>query len=33
VGEAPTPGIAYATVITSNELVTSVEQYHIELPQ
>lgn len=33
VGEAPTPGIAYATVITSHQLATSVEQYHVELLQ
>lgn len=33
VGEAPTPGVAYATVITSNELATSVEPYHVELHQ
>jgi predicted phosphodiesterase len=31
VGEAPTPGIAYATVITSLQLSTSVEQYHVDL--
>ena len=31
VGEAPTPGVAYATVITSIELSTSVEQYHVDL--
>lgn len=29
VGEAPTPGIAYATVITSLKLATSIEQYHV----
>jgi predicted phosphodiesterase len=31
VGEAPTPGIAYATVVTCHEISTSVEQYHVEL--
>jgi predicted phosphodiesterase len=31
VGEAPTPGIAYATIITSLAVSTSIEQYHIEL--
>lgn len=31
VGEAPTPGIAYATIVTSLQISTSVEQYHVEL--
>jgi predicted phosphodiesterase len=31
VGEAPTDGIAYATIVTSLALSTSIEQYHIEL--
>jgi len=31
VGEAPTPGIAYATVVTSLQVSTSFEQYHVEL--
>ena len=31
VGEAPTPDVAYATVITSLQLTTSVEQYHVAL--
>lgn len=30
VGEAPTPGLAYASVVTSLQLSTSVEQYHVE---
>lgn len=31
VGEAPTPGVAYATIVTSLALSTSVEQYHVDL--
>ena len=31
VGEAPTVGVAYATVITSLAVSTSIEQYHVEL--
>jgi predicted phosphodiesterase len=31
VGEAPTDGVAYATIITSLPVSTSVEQYHVEL--
>ncbi len=31
VGESPTPGVAYATIVTSLQLSTSVEQYHVEL--
>lgn len=31
VGEAPTPGVAYATIVTSHALSTSVEQYHVDL--
>lgn len=31
VGESPTPGIAYATVITSLPVSVSVEQYHVQL--
>lgn len=31
VGEAPTNGLAYATVITSLPLSTSIAQYHVEL--
>jgi len=31
VGEAPTDGVAYATVITSLPLSTSIAQYHVEL--
>ncbi len=31
VGEAPTPGIAYATIVTSLQISTSVEQYHVDL--
>jgi predicted phosphodiesterase len=31
VGEAPTAGIAHATVITSHQLSSSVEQYHVDL--
>jgi len=29
VGEAPTPGVAYASIITSHEVSTSVEQYYV----
>ena len=33
VGESPTDGVAYATVITSLPLSTSIAQYHVELNQ
>ena len=32
VGEAPTEGVAYATIVTSLAVSTSIEQYHVDLP-
>jgi hypothetical protein len=33
VGESPTDGVAYATIITSLPVSTSVEQYHVEVSE